>query len=248
MSLKFRCQACGEEIIVRDLETGETTRCVHCGANNQVPGNATPMDEELNPIKEETPMGSREESTSDLSKYGYEMIIKVCPKCLHIWETHDLWRKATDKLFGVKDIEQCLHCKIPLVPKRVFVRWNLERIYYLVLLAWISLIVGGLSQGKGTNMESNPEYTVWQLFFWIPIFIISAYIVAGFFLKIGRLRQYFLGIEPHALTDDDLRFSWKRFATEPLYMFVPIGAVILLWLAVEFYRWLKAGLRGPFPP
>jgi predicted RNA-binding Zn-ribbon protein involved in translation (DUF1610 family) len=37
IGLKFRCQTCGKDIIVRFLKIGETAKCKACGSENVVP-------------------------------------------------------------------------------------------------------------------------------------------------------------------------------------------------------------------
>ena len=46
MSLKFNCQNCGSDIIVRYLKVGETARCKACAAENVVPETAAETTEE----------------------------------------------------------------------------------------------------------------------------------------------------------------------------------------------------------
>jgi membrane protease YdiL (CAAX protease family)/DNA-directed RNA polymerase subunit RPC12/RpoP len=51
MSLKFKCQNCGSDIIVRYLKVGETARCKACGTENVVPETAAENIEEADYLK-----------------------------------------------------------------------------------------------------------------------------------------------------------------------------------------------------
>mgnify|MGYP001571684531 CR=1 FL=1 len=46
MGLKFRCKACGEDVVVRFLKVGEAAECKTCGASNPVPESAESADDE----------------------------------------------------------------------------------------------------------------------------------------------------------------------------------------------------------
>jgi hypothetical protein len=163
------------------------------------------------------------------------IILKICPRCGYIVRPPDIF----DRIGGnnmYEEVQECFKCKEPLVSKTIFVRWCKERLAFLAILLLLAMIGASASDGEPMN---NPLVL-------IPILIVGSYIVAAFFFKVGRFREY-VDIEEMTESDYDQRFSWKRFWREPLYMLVVVGAVVLIWLAVEFFKWLRSGGTKPFP-
>ena len=154
--------------------------------------------------------------------------VKSCPQCGAIYHGDVL----------LEAMKQCYNCKVDLVGKKMYLRWEVERILCLVIAVLLAIISTAETIGPhGEFFPLEEGFTAWHGIGIVSILIICSYTLGNYFLKIPKFKTY-LDIESAAKSENTFRFNWKRFAFEFLYMIVPIGALGIFVAMMVFWRFL----------
>ncbi len=149
--------------------------------------------------------------------HGYWAEEQICQKCGSRTQHRGILQKGFLRhLFPIPEFTHCPTCNLPQTKKPVFVRWNKESIVYHLI--FIGLLVVSL---QGTNIISAYE---WPPLAYFALCALSVRLAVS--AMSDRVSVISDAVEPEALNQDHLSFSWGRFGQQFLY--AGIGTVIAI--------------------
>jgi hypothetical protein len=163
-----------------------------------------------------------------LSAFAQWITVKSCPQCGAIYHGGALSAAR----------QRCQTCNVDLVPKRMVLRWEIERIVFLVVVAILAMASAATTTGPhGELFWTGAGFTALHGVGIVSMLIVCSYILGHHFLGIPQFKAY-MDAKSAENSGNALGFCWQRFAFEFLYMVVPVGAVAVLFALMALWRWL----------
>lgn len=239
MALKFKCEKCGEYIIVKYLRVGEIAKCPHCGAMTTVPEGATEIETDEEPKyfipKPAEPQPERDKKAiGKVRSFWKVLVLSIVTLSIYYWVYlfKTLWEMKKAFTFDAGETN-------PDKVRHILIAYLIVRIYTEVVF---------VVTGMGTRILAQMPLTIEQYVFLMIIKAIQvAFFVAFFssFVNLIELCQKKKGIIPldqfifwvYIAISVVLSFAFFRVMSKTYFDLLAIAGMIvsyiLLYLIVK---------------